>query len=108
MSMVSAGLLCLFLPPLFLGGCYVDLCASRQLLVTFPEGEGRFRGLSGPPVLPQPGPSAMGLQPELLLGKSGGAPYLWEGRSGGAPGFPYHGPLAGQYGPAGGWAGAWC
>ncbi|XP_078139936.1 POZ (BTB) and AT hook-containing zinc finger 1 isoform X2 [Centroberyx gerrardi] len=71
-----------------------DLCASRQLLVTSPEAEGRFHGLSGHPVLPQPGPPTLGLQPELLLGKSGGAPYFWECRSGGVPGFPFHGPLA--------------
>uniref|UniRef100_A0A8B9L8R5 POZ/BTB and AT hook containing zinc finger 1 n=1 Tax=Astyanax mexicanus TaxID=7994 RepID=A0A8B9L8R5_ASTMX len=71
-----------------------DLCASRRLLVTFPETEGSFRGLSGPPVLPQPGPPALGLQPELLLGKPGTTPYFWECRSAGAPGFPLHGPLA--------------
>uniref|UniRef100_W5K413 POZ/BTB and AT hook containing zinc finger 1 n=1 Tax=Astyanax mexicanus TaxID=7994 RepID=W5K413_ASTMX len=60
-----------------------DLCASRRLLVTFPETEGSFRGLSGPPVLPQPGPPALGT-----------TPYFWECRSAGAPGFPLHGPLA--------------
>ncbi|XP_033994852.1 POZ-, AT hook-, and zinc finger-containing protein 1 isoform X3 [Trematomus bernacchii] len=68
-----------------------DLCASRQLLLTSTEAEGRFHGLSGPPVLllPQPGP----LQPELM-GKAGGAPYFWDCRSGGVPGFPVHGPAA--------------
>ncbi|XP_067098367.1 POZ (BTB) and AT hook-containing zinc finger 1 isoform X3 [Osmerus mordax] len=71
-----------------------DLCTTRRLLVTFPEAEGRFRGFSGPPVLSQPCPPTLSLQPELLLGKSGGAPYFWECRSGGAPGFPFHGPLA--------------
>ncbi|XP_066519960.1 POZ (BTB) and AT hook-containing zinc finger 1 isoform X2 [Hoplias malabaricus] len=71
-----------------------DICTSRRLLVTFPETEGSFRGLSGPPVLPQPGPPALGLQPELLLGKPGTTPYFWECRSAGAPGFPLHGPLA--------------
>ncbi|XP_042263308.1 POZ-, AT hook-, and zinc finger-containing protein 1 isoform X3 [Thunnus albacares] len=71
-----------------------DLCASRQLLLTSPEAEGRFHGLSGHPVLPQPGPPASGLQPELLIGKPGGAPYFWECRSGGVPGFPVHGPVA--------------
>ncbi|XP_072540645.1 POZ (BTB) and AT hook-containing zinc finger 1 isoform X2 [Salminus brasiliensis] len=74
--------------------CNKDLCTSRRLLVTFPETEGSFRGLSGPPVLPQPGPPALGLQPELLLGKPGTTPYFWECRSAGAPGFPLHGPLA--------------
>ncbi|KAM6979773.1 POZ (BTB) and AT hook-containing zinc finger 1 isoform 2-T2 [Aplochiton taeniatus] len=68
-----------------------DLCASRRLLVTFNEAEGRFRGT---PVLPQPAPPPMGLQPELLLGKSGAAPYFWECRSGGVPGLPLPGPLA--------------
>ncbi|XP_070759450.1 POZ (BTB) and AT hook-containing zinc finger 1 [Enoplosus armatus] len=71
-----------------------DLCASRQLLLTSSEAEGRFHGLSGHPVLPQPGPPALGLQPELLMGKAGGAPYFWECRSGGLPGFPVHGPVA--------------
>ncbi|XP_076012490.1 POZ (BTB) and AT hook-containing zinc finger 1 isoform X2 [Genypterus blacodes] len=71
-----------------------DLCASRQLFLTSSEAEGRYHGLSGHPVLPQPGPPTLGLQPELLMGKSGGAPYFWECRSGGAPGFPVHGPLA--------------
>ncbi|XP_076870581.1 POZ (BTB) and AT hook-containing zinc finger 1 isoform X3 [Brachyhypopomus gauderio] len=70
-----------------------DLCTSRRLLVTFPETEGSFRGLSGPPVLPQPGPPALGLQPELLLGRPGTTPYVWECRSAGAPGFSLHGPL---------------
>ncbi|TKS71356.1 Zinc finger transcription factor [Collichthys lucidus] len=56
--------------------------------------EGRFHGLSGHPALPQPGPPALGLQPELLMGKAGGAPYFWECRSGGLPGFPVHGPVA--------------
>ncbi|XP_051562701.1 POZ (BTB) and AT hook-containing zinc finger 1-like isoform X1 [Myxocyprinus asiaticus] len=69
-----------------------ELCTSRRLLVTFPETEGSFRGLSGP-VLPQPVPPALGLQPELLLGKPGPTPYFWECRSSGAPGFPLHGPL---------------
>ncbi|XP_033482352.2 POZ (BTB) and AT hook-containing zinc finger 1 isoform X1 [Epinephelus lanceolatus] len=71
-----------------------DLCASRQLLLTSSEAEGRFHGLTGHPVLPQPGPPALGLQPELLLGKAGGAPYFWDCRSGGVPGFPVHGPAA--------------
>lgn len=82
-------------------GCCVDLCASRQLLLTSSEAEGRFHGLSGHPVLPQPGHSSLCLQPELLMGKPGGAPYFWECRSGGVPGFPVHGPAAGQYSPAG-------
>ncbi|XP_064153737.1 POZ-, AT hook-, and zinc finger-containing protein 1-like isoform X1 [Anguilla rostrata] len=71
-----------------------DLCTSRRLLVTFPEADGRFRGLAGPPVLPQPCPPSLGLQPELLLGKPGGAPYFWECRAAGAPGFPTQGPHA--------------
>lgn len=102
-------------PPLLLcldwdwDGDGVDLCSSRRLLVTFSEPEGRcFRGLAGPPVLPQPGPPALSLQPELFLGKPGGAPYFWECRPTGGPGFPgLHGPVAGQYGPSrrgGGWA----
>ncbi|XP_060926092.1 POZ (BTB) and AT hook-containing zinc finger 1 isoform X2 [Limanda limanda] len=70
-----------------------DLCASRQLLLTSSEAEGRFHGLSGHPVHPQPGPPALGLQPELLMGKPGGTPYFWECRSGGVPGFPVHGPV---------------
>ncbi|XP_062324956.1 POZ (BTB) and AT hook-containing zinc finger 1 isoform X1 [Osmerus eperlanus] len=78
----------------YCGICNKDLCTTRRLLVTFPEAEGRFRGFSGPPVLSQPCPPTLSLQPELLLGKSGGAPYFWECRSGGAPGFPFHGPLA--------------
>ncbi|XP_056607593.1 POZ-, AT hook-, and zinc finger-containing protein 1 isoform X1 [Triplophysa dalaica] len=69
-----------------------DLCTSRRLLVTFPETEGSFRGISGP-VLPQPVPPALSLQPELLLGKPGPTPYFWECRSSGAHGFPLHGPL---------------
>lgn len=80
----------------------VDLCTSHRLLVTFPETEGSFRGLTGP-VLPQPVPPALGLQPELLLGKPGPTPYFWECRSSGAPGFPLHGPLTGQYELLGGW-----
>ncbi len=80
----------------------VDLCTSRRLVVTFPETEGSFRGLTGP-VLPQPVPPGLGLQPELLLGKPGPTPYFWECRSTGAPGFPLHGPLTGQYGLFGGW-----
>uniref|UniRef100_A0A8C2ZKQ3 POZ/BTB and AT hook containing zinc finger 1 n=1 Tax=Cyclopterus lumpus TaxID=8103 RepID=A0A8C2ZKQ3_CYCLU len=60
-----------------------DLCASRQLLLTSSEAQGRFHGLSGLPVLPQPGPPALG-----------GAPYFWDCRSGGVPGFPVHGPAA--------------
>ncbi|XP_032369668.1 POZ-, AT hook-, and zinc finger-containing protein 1 isoform X4 [Etheostoma spectabile] len=71
-----------------------DLCASHQLLLTSSEAEGRFHGLSGHPVLPHPGPPALGLQPELLMGKAGGAPYFWDCRSGGVPGFPVHGPAA--------------
>ncbi|XP_026162056.1 POZ-, AT hook-, and zinc finger-containing protein 1 isoform X1 [Mastacembelus armatus] len=71
-----------------------DLCASRQLLFTSSEAEGRFHGLSGYPVLPQPGPPALGLQPELLMGKPGGASYFWEYRSGGVPGFPVLGHVA--------------
>ncbi|XP_034022318.1 POZ-, AT hook-, and zinc finger-containing protein 1 isoform X1 [Thalassophryne amazonica] len=71
-----------------------DVGVSRQLLLTSSEAECRFHGLSGHPVLPQPGPPALGLQPELLLGKSGEAPYFWECRSGGVPAFPVHGPAA--------------
>ncbi|CAJ1050670.1 POZ-%2C AT hook-, and zinc finger-containing protein 1 isoform X1 [Xyrichtys novacula] len=67
-----------------------DLCASRQLFLTSPEAEGRYHGH---PALPQPGPPALGPQPELLMGKAGGAPYFWEVRSGGLPGFPVHGPV---------------
>ncbi|XP_026203604.1 POZ-, AT hook-, and zinc finger-containing protein 1 isoform X2 [Anabas testudineus] len=78
----------------YCGICNKDLCASRQLLLTSSEAEGRFHGLSGHPVLPQPGPPALGLQPELLMGKPGGGPYFWECRSGGVPGFPVHGPVA--------------
>nr|XP_046239555.1 POZ (BTB) and AT hook-containing zinc finger 1 isoform X2 [Scatophagus argus] len=78
----------------YCGICNKDLCASRQLLLTSSEAEGRFHGLSGHPVLPQPGPPSLGLQPELLMGKAGGAPYFWECRSGGLPGFPVHGPVA--------------
>lgn len=85
----------------------VDMCASRQLLLTSTEAEGRFHGLSGHPVLPQPGHSALCLQPELLMGKAGGAPYFWECRSGGMPGFPAHGPVTGQYCPAEGLVGSW-
>ncbi|XP_061583235.1 POZ-, AT hook-, and zinc finger-containing protein 1 isoform X3 [Cololabis saira] len=70
-----------------------DLCTSRQLLLTSSEAEGRFHGLSRHPVPPQPGHSALCLQPELLMGKPGGAPYFWECRSGGTPGFPAHGPV---------------
>ncbi|XP_051997344.1 POZ (BTB) and AT hook-containing zinc finger 1-like isoform X1 [Xyrauchen texanus] len=69
-----------------------ELCTSRRLLVTFPETEGSFRGISGP-VLTQPVPPALGLQPELLLGKPCPTPYFWECRSSGATGFPLHGPL---------------
>ncbi|KAM7006565.1 POZ (BTB) and AT hook-containing zinc finger 1 isoform 1-T1 [Tautogolabrus adspersus] len=72
----------------YCGICNKDLCASRQLFLTLPEAEGRFHGH---PALPQPGPPALGLQPELLMGKAGGAPYFWECRSGGLPGFPDHG-----------------
>nr|XP_020453617.1 POZ-, AT hook-, and zinc finger-containing protein 1 [Monopterus albus] len=71
-----------------------DLCASRQLLFTSSEAEGRFHGLSGHRVLPQPGPPALGLQPELLMGKPGGGPYFWECRSDGVPGFPVLGLVA--------------
>uniref|UniRef100_A0A8C9ZIA4 POZ/BTB and AT hook containing zinc finger 1 n=1 Tax=Sander lucioperca TaxID=283035 RepID=A0A8C9ZIA4_SANLU len=60
-----------------------DLCASHQLLLTSSEAEGRFHGLFGHPVLPQPGPPALG-----------GAPYFWDCRSGGVSGFPVHGPAA--------------
>ncbi|KAM7402193.1 hypothetical protein PAMP_017457 [Pampus punctatissimus] len=56
----------------YCGICNKDLCASRQLLLTSPEAEGRFHGLSGHPVLPQPGPPALGLQHELLIGKPDG------------------------------------
>ncbi|XP_076740276.1 POZ (BTB) and AT hook-containing zinc finger 1 isoform X1 [Maylandia zebra] len=77
----------------YCGICNKDLCASRQLLLTSSEAEGRFHGLSGHPVLPQPGHSTLCLQPELLMGKPGGAPYFWECRSGGVPGFPVHGPV---------------
>ncbi|XP_029990154.1 POZ-, AT hook-, and zinc finger-containing protein 1 isoform X2 [Sphaeramia orbicularis] len=78
----------------YCGICNKDLCASRQLLLTSSEAEGRFHGLSGHALLPQPGPPVLGLQPELLMGKPGGAPYFWECRSGGVPGFPVHGPVA--------------
>lgn len=67
----------------------VDLCTSRRILMPFPEAEGCFRGFSGPAVLAQPGPPALGVQPEL-----------WERHCGGAPGLPVLAPLAGQYGPA--------
>ncbi|KAM9408535.1 POZ (BTB) and AT hook-containing zinc finger 1 isoform 2-T2 [Pholidichthys leucotaenia] len=77
-----------------------DLCGSRQLLFTSSEAEGCFHGLSGHPALPQPGHPTLCLQPELLMGKPGGAPYFWECRSGGVPGFPAHGPVAdGQENP---------
>uniref|UniRef100_A0AAQ4PEC0 POZ/BTB and AT hook containing zinc finger 1 n=1 Tax=Gasterosteus aculeatus aculeatus TaxID=481459 RepID=A0AAQ4PEC0_GASAC len=75
----------------YCGICNKDLCASRQLRLTSSEGGGRFHGH---PVLTQPGPPASGRQPELLVGKAGGAPYFWDCRSGGAPGFPVHGPAA--------------
>ncbi|XP_034725879.1 POZ-, AT hook-, and zinc finger-containing protein 1 isoform X1 [Etheostoma cragini] len=78
----------------YCGICNKDLCASHQLLLTSSEAEGRFHGLSGHPVLPHPGPPALGQQPELLMGKAGGAPYFWDCRSGGVPGFPVHGPAA--------------
>lgn len=68
----------------------VDLCTSRRILMPFPEAEGCFRGFSGPAILAQPGPPALGVQPEL-----------WERHCGGAPGLPLHAPLAGQYGPVG-------
>ncbi|TRY55038.1 hypothetical protein DNTS_020772 [Danionella cerebrum] len=71
----------------------VDFCTNRRLLVSFPETEGSFRGLTGP-VLPQPVTATLGLQPELLLDKPGPTPYFWECRSSGAPGFPLHVPLA--------------
>lgn len=67
----------------------IDLCTSRRILMPFPEAEGCFRGFSGPAILAQPGPPALGVQPEL-----------WERHCGGAPGLPLHAPLAGQYGPA--------
>ncbi|XP_068598962.1 POZ-, AT hook-, and zinc finger-containing protein 1 [Brachionichthys hirsutus] len=70
-----------------------DLYASCQRLLTSSEAEGRFHGLSGHPIRPQPSSAALGLQPELLMGKAGGAPYFWECRSGGLPGFPVHGPV---------------
>ncbi|XP_055016992.1 POZ (BTB) and AT hook-containing zinc finger 1 isoform X1 [Boleophthalmus pectinirostris] len=69
-----------------------DLCTSRQLQFTSSEAEGRFHGLSGHTLLPQSGPP-VGSQPELLMGKPGGAPYFWECRSG-LPGFPVHGSAA--------------
>ncbi|XP_066545000.1 POZ-, AT hook-, and zinc finger-containing protein 1 isoform X2 [Amia ocellicauda] len=62
-----------------------DLCSSRRLLVNYPEVDGRFRGLPPPAGLP-PCPPPLGLQPELLLGKTG-APYLWECRAAAVPGF---------------------
>ncbi|XP_028816274.1 POZ-, AT hook-, and zinc finger-containing protein 1 isoform X1 [Denticeps clupeoides] len=73
-----------------------DLCTSHRLLVPFPEQEGgRFHGLARPPVIPQPGPATLSLQPELFLGKPGGTPYFWECRTTGGPGFlGLHGPLA--------------
>lgn len=100
LASLSSLFLHLFVSGAVTGG--VDLCTSRRLLVSFPETEGSFRGLSGP-VLPQPVPPGLSLQPELLLGKTGPTPYFWECRSSGAPGFPLHGPLTGQYGPYGGW-----
>lgn len=69
-----------------------DLCTGRQLQLTSSEAEGRFHGLSGHTLLSQPGP-AVGVQPELLMGKPGGAPYFWECRSG-LPSFPVHGSAA--------------
>ncbi|XP_058258835.1 POZ (BTB) and AT hook-containing zinc finger 1 isoform X1 [Hemibagrus wyckioides] len=60
-----------------------DLCTSRRILMPFPEAEGCFRGFSGPAILAQPGPPALGVQPEL-----------WERHCGGAPGLPLHAPLA--------------
>nr|XP_057930925.1 POZ (BTB) and AT hook-containing zinc finger 1 isoform X1 [Doryrhamphus excisus] len=66
--------------------------ASRQLVLSSPETGARYHG---PPILPQPScPPALGQQPELLVGKPGGAPYFWECRSGGVPAFPVHGPAA--------------
>ncbi|CAL8335552.1 unnamed protein product [Merluccius merluccius] len=63
-----------------------DLCASRQLLVTLPEAEGRFHGLFGTPCHPQPGPPAL----------QGALPCYWECRSG----FPFYGPVTdGQENP---------
>lgn len=67
----------------------LDLCTSRRILMPFPEAEGCFRGFSGPAILTQPGPPALGVHPEL-----------WERHCGGAPSLPPHTPLAGQYGPA--------
>ncbi|XP_046707523.1 POZ-, AT hook-, and zinc finger-containing protein 1 isoform X2 [Silurus meridionalis] len=60
-----------------------DLCTSRRILMPFPEAEGCFRGFSGSAILTQPGPPALGVQPEL-----------WERHCGGAPGLPLHAPLA--------------
>ncbi|XP_077583032.1 POZ-, AT hook-, and zinc finger-containing protein 1 isoform X1 [Stigmatopora nigra] len=68
--------------------------ASRQLVLSSPEAGVRFHGLSGHQVLSQPGPTALGSQPELLVGKPGGTPYFWECRSGGVASFPVHGPAA--------------
>ncbi|XP_062853969.1 POZ (BTB) and AT hook-containing zinc finger 1 [Trichomycterus rosablanca] len=59
-----------------------DFCASRRLLMPFPETEGCFRGFSGAAILAQPGPPALSVQPEL-----------WERRCGGAPGLPLLAPL---------------
>ncbi|KAK1160019.1 POZ-, AT hook-, and zinc finger-containing protein 1-like isoform X1 [Acipenser oxyrinchus oxyrinchus] len=61
-------------------------CASRRLLVSFPEAEVRFRGLPAPdpPTLPFC-PPPIGFQPEVLLGKPG-AQYFWECRAAGLPG----------------------
>ncbi|XP_039627587.1 POZ-, AT hook-, and zinc finger-containing protein 1 isoform X1 [Polypterus senegalus] len=60
-----------------------DFCASRRLLVNFPDTDPLFRGLpQAPPVLPAC-PTSLGFQPEVFLGKPG-APYFWECR---APGF---------------------
>ncbi|XP_061639908.1 POZ-, AT hook-, and zinc finger-containing protein 1 isoform X1 [Phyllopteryx taeniolatus] len=67
---------------------------SRQLALSSAEAGARFHGLSGHQVLPQPGPPALGPQPELLVGKTGRSPYFWECRSGGVPAFPVHGPAA--------------
>ncbi|KAM9482763.1 POZ (BTB) and AT hook-containing zinc finger 1 isoform 2-T2 [Clarias gariepinus] len=63
--------------------CNKDLCTSRRILMPFPDTEGCFRGFSGPAILAQPGPPALGVQPEL-----------WERHCGGAPGLPLHTPLA--------------
>lgn len=86
--------------PVSLAGCRVELCASRQLLLTSSEAGACSQGLFGHQAPVQPAPPALNLQPELFVGKAGGPPCFWECHSGGSAGFPFHRPAAGQYGPA--------